>query len=126
MAMLYVGTTAGNVTAISRDPSEMSYGLQDISSADAGRTQDGTMQKMYITQKVKLGLTWNLPTAAQVSEILNAFNHEYFYVRYHDALTNSWQTKQFYAGDMSAPLKWFDLPGKGTRYATLSFNIIER
>lgn len=126
MAMLKVGTTSSNLVAISRDPSEMSWGLQDVSSSEAGRTQDGKMQKMLITQKRKLNLTWNLPTAAETAEILSAFNHEYFYVQYHDALTNSLQTRQFYVGDRTAPVKWFNLPGKGTRYTTLSFNIIER
>ena len=126
MAMIKVGTTQNNLVAISRDPSEMTWGLQDVSSSDAGRTQDGTMQKMQITQKRKINLTWNLPTAAETAEILSAFNHEYFYVQYHDAMANATQTRLFYVGDRSAPLKWFNLPGKGTRYTTLSFNIIER
>ena len=40
MTMLYVGTSASSLTAISLDPSSMEFGLQDISAADAGRVQD--------------------------------------------------------------------------------------
>lgn len=128
MTMLYVGTSASSLTAISLDPSSMEFGLQDISAADAGRVQDAgnTMYKMRTSQKRKLKLSWNNPTAAKVSEILKAFNPEYVYVKYHDAMENAWQVRQFYVGDRSAPLKWFGLDGKGTRYSKLSFDIIER
>lgn len=128
MAMLSVGTTSTNLVDISVDPSQMAWGLQDISAADAGRVQDAgnTMYKMRTSQKRKLQLTWNLPTAAQVSEILRAFNPEYVYVRYWDPMDNNWNIRQFYVGDRSAPFQWFSLPKKGTRYSTLSFDIIER
>lgn len=128
MAMLSVGTSPSQLTDISVDPSTFEYGLQDISAADAGRVQDrgNTMYKMKTSQKRKIKLGWNNPTAAQVSEILKAFDPEYVYVRYHDAKENAWQVRQFYVGDRSAPLRWFALPQKGTRYSVLSFDIIER
>ncbi len=129
MAMLYVGTTSSNLTPISLDPAQITWGLQDISAADAGRVQDAgnTMYKMRTSQKRKLQITWNYLTAAQASEILNAFNSEYFFVRYWDVMDNGWNIREFYAGDRSAPFKWFGLPNnKGTRYTTLSFDIIER
>ena len=126
MAMLKVGTSASSLSGVPLDPSAMTWGLQDISASDAGRTQDGTMQKMLVTQKRKIQLTWTLPDAAQASAILSAFNHEYFYVQYFDPMDNALETRQFYKGDMSAPFQWYSLPGKGTRYTTLSFDIIER
>lgn len=128
MAMLHVGTSASNLSPISLDPAQITWGFQDISAADAGRVQDAgnTMYKMRTSQKRKLQLTWNFPTAAQTAEILKAFNPEYIYVRYHDPMENALVVKQFYVGDRSAPLKWFNLSKKGTRYTTLSFDIIER
>lgn len=126
MAMLQVGTSASNLADITPDPAELTWGLQDISTADAGRTQSGKMYKMYVTQKRKLQLSWVLPTAAQASAILQAFNHEYFYVRYFDVLNNRHETREFYVGDRTAPFKWFKLPKKGTRMASLKFDIIER
>lgn len=127
MAMLYVGTSPSHLTAISLDPSALQWGLQDISSADAGRTQaaGNPMYKMRQSQKRKLNLTWTMPTPAQAAEILRAFNPEYFYVRYFDPMENGWSVRQFYAGDRSAPFKWHELLG-GTRMMTISFDIIER
>jgi hypothetical protein len=128
MAMLAVGPSPSNLTDIPLDPAQMTWGLQDISAADAGRVQDSgnTMYKMRLSQKRKLQITWNLPTAAQAAQILQLFNGEYFYVRYFDPMDNAWSVREFYAGDRSAPFQWFNLPAKGTRYTTLSFDIIER
>lgn len=124
MTMLWV-----DGKAISPDPSSMSWGLQDISASDAGRVQDAgnTMYKMRTSQKVKIDLEWTMPTSAQAAAILQAFNPEYISVTYFDAMANAFQTKEFYVGDRSAPMKWYNLGGnKGTRFSTLSFNIIER
>ena len=85
-----------------------------------------TLYKMRPSQKRKLGLTWTLPTQEAATAIMRAFNPEYFWVRYFDVLDGQVEVRQFYAGDRSAPFKWYELPGKGTRMATLSFDIIER
>lgn len=127
MSVLAVGTSASDLKEISLDPSSLEWGLQDISASDAGRVQDSgnTMYKMRLSQKRKLNITWTMPTRAQASEILKAFNPEYFYVRYFDPMENAYNVRQFYAGDRSAPFRWVDIMG-GTRFTTLSFDIIER
>lgn len=127
MAILAVGSSPSTLHNISLDPSSLSWGLQDISASDAGRVLDSgnTMYKMRTSQKRKLQITWTMPTRAQAEEILNAFNAEYFYLRYFDPMENALNTRQFYAGDRSAPFKWVDIMG-GTRLTTLSFDIIER
>lgn len=128
MAMLMVGPSPSSLQPVEPDPSKLSYGLQDISASDAGRVQDAgnTMYKMRLSQKRKLNLTWTLPTETQAAAILQAFNSEYFYVRYFDFLDGAYETRQFYAGDRTAPVQWFGLADKGTRLTTVSFNIIER
>jgi hypothetical protein len=63
--------------------------------------------------------------ASDVSTILTLFNPEYFYVRYYDAMDGREEVRHFYAGDRKAPLKWYNLPSRGTKFATLSFDIIE-
>lgn len=128
MAMLKVGAAPTALAPISPDPSGMEWGLQDISGSDAGRVQDSgnTMYKMRTAQKRKLKLTWTMPTAAQASEILRAFNPEYVYVQYFDAMEGALNIREFYVGDRSAPFKWYSLPANGTRFSTLSFDIIER
>lgn len=84
------------------------------------------MQKMRTSQKRKIELAWLMLDEAQASRIIRAFNPEYFFVRFWDAMEGGYITREFYRGDVSAPLKWFKLPSKGTRFATVSFNIIER
>lgn len=128
MSMLAVGTSPSNLKELSRDPSSWGWGLQDISSSDAGRVQDtgNTMYKMRTSQKRKITLTWNQPTAEVTAEILQAFNPEYVYVKYHDAMSNSWEVRQFYVGDRTSMLQYFQIPKLGTRYSTVSFDIVER
>lgn len=128
MALLAVGASPSSLVDLTPDPSALTWGKQDISSFDAGRTQDpnNTMQKMRTSCKRKLQLTWTLPDETQASRILQAFSPEYFYVRYFDVMDGQMEVREFYAGDMSAPFKWYKLPGKGTRLATVSFDIIER
>lgn len=127
-AMLAVGSSPSNLADVRPDPSVLTWGLQDISASDAGRVHDSgnTMYKNRTSQKRKLNITWNYPTDADVSRILKMFNPEYFYVRYYDLMEGCFQIRCFYAGDRSAPYKWFQLPQKGTVFSTLSFDIIER
>jgi hypothetical protein len=126
-AMLSVGPSVNSLVEIHPDPQSLTWGLQDISSSDAGRTlaAGNPMYKMRTSQKRKLQITWVMLTDAQISTILKAFNPEYFYVRYWDAMDGQFITRRFYAGDRTAPVKWFQLKKKGTRFATLSFDIIE-
>jgi hypothetical protein len=107
-------------------PSSLTWGLQDVSGSDAGRTQDpnATMQKNRITQKRKLSLVWNNPDKNKTSQILKAFNPEYIHVTYHDAMDNVSETREFYVGDRTAPTKMWTIDKK--IYSQVSFDIIER
>lgn len=122
---LSVGTTAGSLSEV-RAPDSMGWGLQDISSADSGRLSDGanTMMKNRTTQKRKISLAWNDPDGPTTAAILQAFNPEYVWVRYLDAMANAYQVREFYVGDRSAMLRQITLGG--VTYSTLSFDIIER
>ena len=103
-------------------PSSYTYELMDVSSADAGRTEDTNMDKMRIGQCVKLQLSWNGLTTAEVSAILTAFNPEYITVKYLDAMAGGYRTSEFYVGDRSSPLYNSALG----LWENVSFNIIER
>ena len=106
-------------------PSAYTYGLQDVSSADAGRTQDAVMHVMRVAQKVKLELEWQGLTWAETAAIMQAFNPEYIQVKYPDMLSGQYETKTFYTGDKSAPVKqWFSDAGQKI-IDKISFNIIE-
>ncbi len=103
-------------------PSSYEYQLSDVSSSDAGRTEDGLMHKMRIAQKVHLNLAWQNVKTADVSTILNAFNPEYISIQYLDAKAGAYLTKTFYVGDRSVPAYNTSLG----LWSNISFNVIER
>lgn len=103
-------------------PSSYTYKLEDISSADSGRTEDTMMYKMRVGQLVGLELSWqNIPTEI-ASSILRAFNPEYITVEYLDAKQGGYRTSVFYVGNRSAPM----YNGTLGLWSNLSFNLIER
>ena len=123
MAMLWVGTSPTSLVECPT-PSSMTWGLQDVSAADSGRTDDARMHKNRIAQKEKLSLVWATKRPNVVATILQLFDAEYFYVRYNNPKTNSMAVREFYAGDRSAPVKQWTVGGK--LYEQVSFDIIER
>lgn len=107
-----------------KTPSKFEWSLQDVSGADAGRTDDAIMHKNRKAQKRKISLGWNYPTKEETGAILTAFNPEYINVTYYDPLDCKDVTRTFYVGDRSAPVKIWTV-GK-QRYTSVTFEIIER
>ena len=103
-------------------PSSYEWKLSDVSAPDAGRTEDAIMHKKRIAQKVHIELEWQNVTQAVASDILNAFDGEYFTVTYFDPKANGYQTKTFYAGDRGSPMYNMSM---GIQ-SGVAFNIIER
>ncbi len=103
-------------------PSVYKWSLQDISAADAGRTEDTKMHKLRIGQCVKLELEWWNVSIEEAADILKRFNPEYFTVCYLDAMTGKWETSEFYAGDRQTPL----YNCKKGIWKSIGLNIIER
>lgn len=107
-----------------KDPSVFEWGLQDISSSDAGRTDDTIMHKNRVGQKRKIKLAWNNPTPSETAAILQAFNPEYIMMTYPDAMSGLNETREFYTGDRSAQMRAWTSRYK--RYTQVGFDIVER
>lgn len=107
-----------------KTPSVFSWGLNDVSTADAGRTSDALMHKNRVARKRKIKLSWNSPTPEEAQAILSAFSPEYFNVTYYDPLDGANTTRTFYSGDQEAPVKRWSVNNKV--YEMISFDIIER
>lgn len=105
-----------------RCPSSYLWKLEDISAADAGRTEDTVMDKMRIGQIVGIELSWNNLQTEEVSKILKAFNPEYISVCYLDAMQGKYVTSVFYVGNRSAPM----YNSRKGLWQNVSFNLIER
>lgn len=107
-----------------KTPSAFSWGLTDISDEDAGRMQDNVMHKNRICQKRKLSMSWNSPTKEETTALLQAFNPEYVEVTYPDSLSGKEETRTFYVGDRTTPVKIWTLNHK--RYEQVAFELEER
>lgn len=105
-------------------PSSFTWGLQDISAAESGRTDDTIMHKNRVGQKRKISLGWITKDWKTTAKIMRAFNPEYINVRYPDMMSESYQTRTFYVGDRSAPVKYW-LAGRKL-IEQISFDIIEK
>lgn len=105
-------------------PSAFTWGLQDISAAESGRTDDALMHKNRVAQKRKISLRWNGKSCQETAKILQAFNPEYVSVRYPDKMSGVDETRTFYTGDKTAPVKTWQVGKKIIE--SISFDIVER
>lgn len=105
-------------------PSTWSWGLQDVSMGESGRTDDALMWKNRISQKRKIQIGFSAVTDTDAHTILQAINPEYIDVTYFDPLDGQTVTRNFYVSDRTAPVKWW-FDGKKI-YESLSFDLIER
>lgn len=103
-------------------PSSYKWSLEDISSPDAGRTEDLVMNKKRLGQVVKLELKWQNIGLIEAARVLQAFDPEYVIVDYLDAKSGTYQQKEFYVGNRTTPL----YNSKLGIWSEISFNIIER
>lgn len=103
-------------------PSKYDWMESDVSSADAGRTEDGKMHKEMITKKVHIELEWENVGDETAQTVLQAFsNSEYFSVNYWDYKAMAFLTKTFYVGDRTVSAY-----NRAMKISTISFNIIEQ
>lgn len=108
-----------------KSPSAFTWGLSDVSSENAGRTQDALMHKDRIAQKRKLECSWNNLSKEDAAVLLQVVNQDiYLQVTYYDAMSGKDETRTFYVGDRSAPVKMWNVNGK--IYSSIAFNFIER
>lgn len=109
-----------------KDPSSFSWGFYDQSSDESGRsTNDGKMHKDIISSKRILSVSWQNISKDDASAILQLVNSSVFMdVTYPDAMSGTNQTRKFYVGDRSAPVKIWTI-GKQI-YSSLSFDFIEQ
>ncbi len=105
-------------------PSSFTWGLQDVSAAESGRTDDARMHKNRVAKKRKISLRWNGKSRQETAQILQAFDPEYVFVRYPDMLSGVDETREFYTGDKTAPVKIWLVGNKIIE--SISFDIIER
>ena len=119
---IYVDTGEGGFAELPV-PSGMSYGLQDISAANAGRTEATTMMKDRIGKAPKITLSYANRDTATVTSALALVAAEYFNILYMDLENGGVYTYgQFYRGDVTAEV----YNGALNVWSTCKFSLIKR
>lgn len=130
MGALMVSTSPTGLVDVP-NPTSIKFSYNDISSDDAGRTNDAnvTMHKNMIARKRTIAVTWNNLDGAKTKTVLRAFRPEYVYVRYFEPEDNSYAIRKFYMGNKSVDLSHYNPTASynigGVTYKTISFNLIE-
>lgn len=120
-----VGAKGAEDSALSplpKQPSQIKFGLYDVSDENAGRTADGAMQANKLGSCVKIEMSWNVLNSVTAQSLFSLFSSEYFDVRFYNPYTGQIDRKEFYCGDRSAPLynSTLDI------WKDVAFNIIQR
>lgn len=96
----------------------------DLDSAEAGRTLDGTMHRGRVASKVRMDITCRPLRSAEASIVLQAIYPEYITVEYIDPMSGK-TTKQMYSNNN--PATHMLLQSDGTEWwHDISFPLIER
>ena len=90
-------------------PTGMTWGFQDISSSESGRTLSGKMNKEVVATKRTLSCSWTALDDDESSALLGAIKIKtYGNLNYPDAFEGINITKRFYTGDATAEMKTID------------------
>jgi len=99
------GNVIGTAITDIPEPSTYVWGKSDISGQGAGRTITTDAWKNLKAKARTLRMTWVNKDRLVVSKALQAFDHEYAWITYMDALTGQYERKHFYLGaDMSSTM----------------------
>ena len=96
----------------------------DIDGPDAGRTMDGTMQRMRVGTKIRLDITCRPLKQDELQVLLNLILPEYVDVTYSDPMYGT-VTKRMYANNN--PATYMIKRSNGTElWSGVTFPLIER
>lgn len=85
-------------------PRTYAVSLQDLDSADSGRSETGMMYRNRVRSNVyKIQATWRL-TRVDLAKIIAAITPASFSVKFFDPNTLTTPTKTMYAGDRSSTM----------------------
>lgn len=107
MAILKIGTSAESLVDMP-EPYALTVRLQDIDSANSGRSANGTMIRDRVaggsSAKRKLEVEWPPLSPDDIKTVFQAIGGKFFAVSYPDPYTGANRTGTFYAGDRTAPV----------------------
>ena len=100
------GTVIGAAITDIPDPKDYKWNKHDISGQDAGRTISGDALKLKVGEARSLEFKWN-GDVDTVAAVFQAFNHQYFWLTFFDAMAGGYVRKHCYVGDFNADMYSF-------------------
>lgn len=103
----------------------LKWSRNDVEAANAGRMQNGEMQRDRVAIKYRFDVTCRPLKASEQAIILQLINNEYVTLQYTDPLTNSTKSGTFYSNNIPSTfaIRYAD----GTEYwSGLTFPLIEK
>ena len=102
----------------------LKWSRNDVEAANAGRMQNGYMQRDRVATKYRWDITCRPVTAAELSTILTLIEPQYIMVRYTDPQTNTVVANYCYSNNF--PATYMIRETNGTEYWTgLAFPVIQ-
>ncbi len=105
-----------------KDPDTYKWDWEDLSEADAGRTEAGSMDKKLVGNVRSASVGWKFLTTAEISTILKAIHKEYMQVKFLCPYTGGFDIAEMYVGDRTAALYSSD----EKLWTDFSFKFVER
>ena len=103
----------------------LKWSRNDVEAANAGRMQDGTMQRDRVAIKYRWDVTCRPLTAEEQAIILSLIEPVYVSVTYTDPTTNTTQTETYYSNNI--PSTFAVRHPNGTEWWTgLAFPLIQQ
>ena len=105
--------------------SGLKWSRNDVEAANAGRMQNGEMQRDRIAIKYRWDVTCRPLKASEQAIVLSLINSEYVTLEYLDPLTNSIKTGTFYSNNIPSTFAIIDTRGEEW-WTGLVFPLIEK
>lgn len=103
----------------------LKWSRNDVDGANAGRTQDGTMERDRVAIKYRWDVTCRPLTASEQATLLTLINDQYFLLEYTDPVDNAVKTAECYSNNF--PSTYLIQYPNGTEYWNgLAFPVIMR
>lgn len=102
----------------------LKYSINDVDGPNAGRTQDGTMERDRVARKVRWDVTCRPLRADELSTVLSAISREWLTVTYTNPETGYTTTSIMYTNNI--PAQYLIQKGDVEYWAGVTFPLVEK
>lgn len=102
----------------------LKYSINDVDGPNAGRTQDGTMERDRVARKVRWDVTCRPLLSSELATVLQALSSEWLVVTYTDPETGGLINKTMYTNNI--PAQYLLKKGNVDYWGGVTFPLVEK